>query len=129
MNPAQNSAETDVSDEILPRLVRLWDAWRNKEADTHNDVLAHDYRAVHPDGTLHIGKPTLQTMTAEPIAGYELARLSATSLGADSALVTYVAKIDLPGGNSGQVQLAVGEVWMKQQGQWMCRYYQGTLMK
>lgn len=85
---------------------------------------------MYPEGTLHAGQPTAQQIAAAAIAGYKLSGLRVVSVGPDAALVTYIAEVDIPGGEyPDHVQLAVGEVGVKQRGEWMCRYYQGTLLK
>ncbi len=50
-------------------------------------------------------------------------------VGADAALVTYIAEVEIPGDPPIRAQFAVGEVWVKHRGAWLCRYYQGTLTK
>ncbi len=124
------SAPPQLTDAISPRLFALWDAYKNKDAAAHHQFLTDDYTAVHPDGTLHSGKPTAQQIAAAPIAGYKLSHLRVAPIGADAALVTYIAEVEIPGGNPpARAQFAVSEVWVKQRGEWLCRYYQGTLTK
>jgi hypothetical protein len=48
-------------------------------------------------------------------------------VGADSALVTYFADIKTP--DNVEHHMAVGEAWVKRNGQWFIRGYSGTLMK
>jgi hypothetical protein len=54
--------------------------------------------------------------------------LRVVPVGADVALVTYFANVKTPGDNV-EHQMAVGEVWVKRNGQWLIRGYSGTLMK
>ena len=130
MNTARDTASAEVTRAISTRLLTLWDAWKNKDAAAHNAALADEYSAVHPDGTLHAGKPTAPEIADAPIIGYNLSVLQVASVGPDAALVTYIAKVEVPcGDHSKHAQFAVGEVWVKQRGEWMCRYYQATLMK
>jgi hypothetical protein len=49
-------------------------------------------------------------------------------VGADAALVTYFADVTTPG-DIARFQMAVGEVWVKRNGQWLIRGYSGTLIK
>ena len=49
-------------------------------------------------------------------------------VGADAALVTYFANVKTPG-EIVELQMAVGEVWVKRNGQWLIRAYSGTLIK
>ncbi len=130
MNPARSAAAPELTEAISARLFALWDAWKNQDAAAHHQFLTDDYTAVHPDGTLHAGKPTAQEIAAAPIAAYKLSHLRVAPMGADAALVTYIAEVEIPGGISpAHAQFAVGEVWVKQRGEWLCRYYQGTLTK
>lgn len=71
-------AKRDPLTEALgERLRRLWDAYTGFDAATHDDILAEDYRAVHPDGTVHLGKPTTEDIAAAPIEDYGLSELQA----------------------------------------------------
>ncbi|MBI4166851.1 MAG: nuclear transport factor 2 family protein [Acidobacteria bacterium] len=124
------NASAEVTRAISSRLLTLWDAWRNQDVTAHNAVLAEGYSAVHPDGTVHAGKPSSQEMAAAAITGYSLSGLRVALVGPEAALVTYVAQVEIPAGDhSEHAKLAVGEVLVKQRGEWLCRYYQGTLIK
>jgi len=93
-------------------------------------LLADEYSAVYPDGTLHSGKPTAEQIGASPITDYKLTRLQVVPVGPDTALVTYIAEVEFPAdGHTGHGRFAVGGVWVKQGDQWMYRYYQGTPLK
>jgi hypothetical protein len=130
MDTPRATESAEVTQTIATRLHALWDAWKNKDAVAHGAVLADEYRAVFPDGTLHAGKRTAQEIAAAPISDYNLSGLRVASVGPDAALVTYMATVELPVGNDADhARFAVGEVWVKRHGEWMCRYYQGTLMK
>jgi hypothetical protein len=67
-------------------------------------------------------------MSEQPITGYKLSQLRVVPGGADAALVTYFADIKTPG-NDVDFHMAVGEAWVKRNGQWLIRGYSGTLMK
>jgi hypothetical protein len=94
----------------------------------NNAIIADDFNSFWPDGSRHIGKPTAQQMSEQPITGYKLSQLRVVPVGADAALVTYLADVKTPGDNV-EHQMAVGEVWVKRNGQWLIRGYSGTLMK
>lgn len=108
-------------------MYRLWDAYTNGDAVGHSSFLTREYRAVHPNGTIHNEHPTAQEIAAARITGYTLSDLRVASIAEGAALVTYLADIQIPGGAHGQ--FAVGEVWVKQHDEWKCRFYQGTLTK
>jgi hypothetical protein len=90
---------------------------------------AVDYRAVHPEGTLHPRKPAAQEIAAAPIDRYSLTQLPAVPIGHDGALVTHVAEgMVSSGGSAVTVKFAVGEVWSRQAGEWKCRHYRATIL-
>jgi ketosteroid isomerase-like protein len=125
--------EMDVSipewtEAISARLLTQWEAWRNQDAPSNDAIIADDFTSFWPDGTRHIGKPTAQHMSEQPITGYKLSQFRVVPVGVDAALVTYFADIKTPG-NDVDHHMAVGEFWVKRQGQWLIRAYSGTLMK
>jgi hypothetical protein len=67
-------------------------------------------------------------MSEQSITGYKLAQLRVVPVGADAALVTYFADVKTPG-EVVEFQMAVGEVWVERDGQWLIRAYSGTLIK
>jgi len=123
----KTESSTEAEQMISRRFSKAWDAYKNRDAACLGALLAAEYTAVNPDGTLHLGKPTLQDIAAAPIAGYSLSDMRVEMLEADVALVTCIAEVETPGG--ARARLAIGEVWVKQSGEWLCRYYQGTPAK
>ena len=112
---------------IRPRLLAIWEHYKNQEVDAHNALLADDYQAVFPDGTLHNRKPTAQEIAQARMTAYTLVQVKAVPLASDAALVTYTAEVDGPsGGKIIHATYQVGEVWVKRAGEWKCRYYHGT---
>jgi Domain of unknown function (DUF4440) len=115
---------------LAERLERLWNAYLAVDEAAHSEVLADDYRAVHPDGSVRTGKPTAKEMAAAPIEDYWLHELQAWPVGAEGAIATYTAEVEVRNGPSAQrLQFAVGEVWIKHGGVWQCRYHHGTPLK
>jgi len=130
MEMAHNVSE--LTEAISARLVAQWGGWKNQDAASNNAIIADDFNSFWPDGSRHIGKPTAQQMSEQPITGYKLSQLRVVPVGADAALVTYFADVKTPGDNvehQKEFQMAVGEVWVKRNGQWLIRGYSGTLMK
>ena len=116
-----------LTEAIRPRLHAIWEHYKNQEAAAHNALLADDYQAVHPDGTLRNRKPTPQEIAQAPLTAYTLVQVKAVPLGPDAALVTYTAEVTGPsGGKIIHVTYQVGEVWVRRSGEWKCRYYHGT---
>lgn len=128
MEMAQNVSIPELTEAISARLVAQWEGWKNQDPAPNNAIIADDFNSFWPDGSRHIGKPTAQQMAEQPITAYKLSQLRVVPVGADSALVTYFADINTPGDNV-EHQMAVGEVWVKRNGQWMIRAYSGTLIK
>jgi hypothetical protein len=128
MHTPEGSPESSaLTEAIRPRLLAIWEHYKNQEAAAHNALLADDYQAVFPDGSLHNRKPTPQEIAQAPLTAFTLERVKAVPLGPDAALVTYTAQVDGPsGGKMIHVTYQVGEVWVKRAGEWKCRYYHGT---
>jgi len=123
-------SQSELTKMIAWRLNEIWDAYARVDEDAHNKYLTEDYRAVHPDGSVHIGRPTAADMAAEPIEDYWLADLQAWPVGEDGALASYTAEVEVRNGaHSRRFQFAVGEVWLKCEDGWKCRYYHATLLK
>jgi ketosteroid isomerase-like protein len=128
---ADNDSIQELTEAISARLVAQWDGWKNQDAASNNAIIADDFTSFWPDGSRHRGKPTAQQMAEQPIAGYKLSEFRVVPVAADAALVTYFAEVKIPGDNEHQKEfrMAVGEVWVKRNGQWVIRGYSGTLMK
>ena len=116
---------SEVTEAISARLVAQWEAWKNQDAASNNAIIADEFDSFWPDGSRHVGKPTAEQMSAQPIAGYKLSQLRVVPLGADAALVTYLAHVTVPGDNV-EHPMAVGEFWVKRAGKWYVRGYSGT---
>ncbi|HTZ49016.1 MAG TPA: nuclear transport factor 2 family protein [Verrucomicrobiae bacterium] len=122
--------ENELTRALAECIQKIWDAYLVADETTHNELLADDYRAVHPDGTVQLGKPTNQEIAATPIEDYWLRDMEAWPVGTEGAIATYNAEVEVRQGLSAQrFAFAVGEVWMKHAGQWKCRYYHATTRK
>ncbi|HWY07049.1 MAG TPA: nuclear transport factor 2 family protein [Candidatus Acidoferrales bacterium] len=128
MEMAQNVSIQEMTEAISARLVAQWEGWKNQDPAPNDVIIADDFHSLWPDGTRHVGKPTAQQMSEQPISGYKLSHFRAVQVGADTALVTYFADIKTPGADV-EFHMAVGEVWVKRNGQWLIRAYSGTLIK
>jgi hypothetical protein len=115
--------------EIHEREMRIWNAYQRGDVAAHNALLARNYRAVHPDGSVH-GKPTAQQIASEPMSAFRFSNFLAEPLGEDFALVTYVADVEGPGpgGKELHLRFVVGELWVREDGQWRVRSYQPTVV-
>jgi hypothetical protein len=117
----------EMSEAISTRVVAQWENWKNQDAG-NNALIAEEYESCWPDGSRHVGKPTAEQMRAQPITGYALSQFRALPIGADAALVTYLADVTVPSGGT-EHHIAVGEFWVKRGGEWSIRAYSGTLIR
>ena len=97
MEMAHNVSIPELTEAISAQLVAQWEAWKNQDAASNNAIIADDFNSFWPDGSRHIGKPTAQQMSEQPITGYKLSQLRVVPVGADVALVTYFADVKTPG--------------------------------
>ncbi len=115
---------------LSERLEKIWDAYLQADEEAHSELLAEDYRAVHPDGTVRIGKPSAKEIASAPIEDYWLMELEAWPVGEEEAILTYTAEVEVRSGLSAKrIRFAVGEVWMEHDGHWKCQDYRGTVLK
>ncbi|MGB7845051.1 MAG: nuclear transport factor 2 family protein [Candidatus Acidiferrum sp.] len=123
-------AQNELTQAIAARLRELWDAYLRIDAPAHSAILTEEYRAVHPDGTVHMGKPSAEEIAAAPIEDYWLKDLQAWPAGEEAAIATYTAEVEVRSGLSAKrFKFEVGEVWLKSASQWKCRYYHATMRK
>ena len=128
MQMAQNVSMQEMTEAISARLVAQWEGWKNQDPAPNDAIIADDFHSFWPDGSRHVGRPTAQQMSEQPITGYKLSQLRVVPVGADAALVTYFADVKTPGDNV-EFHMAVGEVWVKRNSQWLIRGYSGTVIK
>jgi hypothetical protein len=120
--------ETELTWVMAEKLRKVWNAWVRRDEAAHDELLAEDYRAVYPDGTVHAGRPSAEEMAAQPVEDYWLTELQAWPVGEEAAIVSYVAEVQVPG-NTARFHFLVGEVWVKRGEKWKCRYYHATMRK
>jgi hypothetical protein len=128
MEMADNVSIPEMTEAISARLVAQWEGWKNQDPAPNDAIIADDFHSFWPDGSRHVGRPTAQQMSEQPITQYNLSELRVVPVGADAALVTYFADIKTPGNNA-KFHMAVGESWVKRNGRWLILAYSGTLVK
>lgn len=128
MEMPQNVSIQEWTEAISARLAAQWDGWKNQDPTPNDEIIADDFHSCWPDGSRHVGRPTPQQMAQQPIAAYKLSELRVVPVGADAALVTYLATVITPSDNL-EHHMAIGESWAKRNGQWHIRAYSGTLLK
>src|SRR5208283_3533283 len=85
MEMAHKVSIPELTEAISARLVAQWEAWKNQDAKSNNAIIADDFNSFWPDGSRHLGKPTAQQMSEQPITGYKLSQLRVVPVGADAA--------------------------------------------
>ena len=55
-----------LTEAIRPRQLAIREHYQNQEVEAHNTLLADDYQAVGPDGSLRSGKPMPQEIAKVP---------------------------------------------------------------
>lgn len=128
MEMADNVSIPVMTEAISTQLTAQWEGWKNQDPAPNDAIIADDFHSFWPDGSCHVGRPTAQQMSEQPISGYRLLELRVIPVGADAALVTYFADITNPGSET-EFHMAVGESWVKCDGRWLIRAFSGTLMK
>ena len=124
------TTQDELTRTIAARLRELCDAYLRVDESAHSAVLAKEYRAVHPDGTVHLAKPSAKEIAAAPIEDYWPRKLQVRPTGEEAAIATYTAEVEVRSGLSAHgLKFAVGEVWRKEDGQWKCRHYHATIRK
>ena len=104
-----------------------WDAFKNKDKKAYSALCTPDYTAVFADGSVHDLNGALESMKDLTLNRYTLSDLKLTSLGAEAAVLTYRAAINLTVGQQKpqDMNLAVTDVWVKRGGQWKAiRYHE-----
>lgn len=125
--PTMSSAAPALEATISDRIRRIWQAYKNGDIDAHNGLLAEDYTAIFPDGSLHLRRPTLEEIRANPMSSYALSEVQVAPVTPDAALATYLADVEGPlHGKWTHIRWRVGEVWIQREGEWKCRSYQPT---
>jgi len=127
MDSAPPALLAEWTQAIHSRLLAQWDAWKNKDVEANNAVIADGFAAFCPDGSRRTGRPTAQQMADEPMAGYSLSEFRVVPVAADAALVTYLAEIETV--DSVHHRMAVGEFWILREAEWFIRGFSGTLMR
>jgi hypothetical protein len=81
---ARNVSIPEFTEVISARLVAQWEAWENQDAESNNAIMADDFNSFWPDGSRHVGEPTAQQMSEQPVTGYKLSQLRVVPVGAEA---------------------------------------------
>ena len=96
MEMAHNVSIPELTEAISTRLVAQWEGWKNQDPAPNDAIIADDFHSTWPDGSRHVGRPTPQQMAEQPITGYKLSQFRGVPVGADAALVSYLAESHNP---------------------------------
>lgn len=124
-------AQKSVSSLLETEIRQAWKDWQKKNDKAFASVLATDAVEVEADGRgPRDKKATLADMHAMDVTNYSLSDFKFISLGANSELATYTAKVDgAAGGQKFHMGLAISEVWVKRANEWQLLHYQETEVK
>lgn len=115
--PASN--QNELTRTIAERLRELWDAYLRVDEAAPSAALTKEYRAVHPDGTVHLGKPSAKEIAAAPIEDCWLGELQVWPTGEEAAIATDTAEVEVRSGlSASHFKFEVGEVWLREGGPW-----------
>ena len=130
MSKVHAASQSELTQVLASNLRELWDAYLRVDEAAHSALLSDEFRAVHPDGTVHQGKPTAREIAAAPIEDYWLTELQAWPVGDEGAIATYTAEVEVRQDLSAvRFSFSVGEVWIKERSGWKCRYFHATTRK
>ena len=130
MGEIHQLSQSGLTTTIAQRIREMWDAYVRFDEPTHSKCFTPDCRAVHPDGTVHIGPPTAAEIATNHIEDYWLTDLQAWPVGQEAAIATFTAEVQVGTGASAQhFKFEVGEVWIRHGNAWKSRYYHATPLK
>lgn len=126
----KHTATAKASVRALEAKVRkAWEDFKNKDKDSFAAILADGFTEVEDDGA---GPRDAKAEVAEidefNLDTYTLKGFSIKPIGADVALVTYMADYSVRG-QSVREKAAYGEVWVRRGNDWKLLYVQETKVK
>lgn len=127
--PKQPSQTTAA---VLEAKVRkAWEDFKNKDKKSFAAILADGFREVEDDGEgFRDAKAEVAEIDGFEITQYSLKDFTVKSLGAEGALVNYVAEYSgSAAGQKVQERDIFGEVWVKRGNDWKLLYVQETKVK
>jgi hypothetical protein len=122
---------TPSSPTLEANVRKVWEDFKNKNKDSLGAELADGFREMEEGGSGFGDEKAEIAMVDEfELTSYILRDFTVKSLGANSALVTYVAHYE--GKSGGQVAKSdsiFGEVWVHEGNSWKVLYIQETSVK
>lgn len=122
------TAKTSVG-ALEAKVRKAWEDFKNKDKNSFAVILADGFTEVEDDGA---GPRDAKAEVAEidefNLDTYTLTGFNVKPLGADAALVTYIADYTVSG-QSAHEKAAYGEVWIRRGNDWKLLYVQETKVK
>lgn len=105
-----------------------WADYKKKDKTAFAALLTDDFRMVEDGANDFAGKEgELDEMDSLDLEDYKFSNFTVKSLGANVALVTYIAEYSgKASGEAMHARAAFGEVWVKKGNDWKCSYSQST---
>jgi hypothetical protein len=125
------AASKELTDFFEAKLHAEWDAIARKDKKALGELLDENYVAVEADREGERFKwKVLSEMDRSSVTRTTLSSLKVTSLGPDSAFLRYEVFMEFPPGSAQRfLKVLVGEIWVRQNGEWKALHYQETAVK
>jgi hypothetical protein len=126
-----SAADTALKEMLETKIKGEWEAIKNKDKKAYGELLADDYQGVETDGQGERTKlQAVNELGDTNVANYTLWGYKFIPLGPDAAFVIYESTIQFPPKSVLRFsRLYIGELWVKQSGQWKILHYQETHVK
>ena len=125
--PVANSSQATLEAHVQ----ELWAAFKAKDKAALSATLSDNFREFEEDTSAFGDKKTEVGMVDDfDLVSYSLKDFTVSSLGPNTALVTYVAHYESKsGGQTAKADSVFGEVWIREANNWKALYIQETYVK
>jgi uncharacterized protein (TIGR02246 family) len=128
-SPSSNAtAEPQIGDVLETNVRAAWRAFKNKDKEGYAKFLADNFQAVEADGDgERPASRILREVEHSMYTDYLLQLFQVQQLGPNFAFVTYESTMQFPQGPAARYRrVFIGELWIRQDGQWKMMRYQET---
>jgi hypothetical protein len=129
--PEKRVASAQLTNLFDAKIHAEWDAIKKKDKKALGDLLDEDYIAVEADreGERYKWK-VISELDRTSVTDYTLSFLKVVPLGPDAAFVRYEVFERFPAKSTVRfLKVLVGEIWVRDGGQWKALHYQETPVK
>jgi hypothetical protein len=108
---------------IIAKEKAAWQAFKDKKTDDFKKLVSGDFVGVYAEGVMNM-QSELDSMAKTDLKSYSLSDFNVVMTDADTAIITYKAKIESSMGgkdNSGNYNAA--SVWQMKNGQWQAVFH------